>query len=179
MAPNKLLGAPNSIFQANDFQQGCYMKYYSYLVEAVKNAGNEIFWQGGCSSEQLKKLEELLGLTLPSSFKDFLKTYGGGGVIDAEISGIEDNDALIDTGGTVYGDTSTARKDYGLPDELAVIYFRDDEVCWCLDARNKKEDSEYPVVNYNLFSRKIENQLSDSFEQFFEEYLKLRASTLR
>ncbi len=145
------------------------------LIEKVEKSENEIFWFGSASVEQVDELEKLLKLSFPKSFKDFLQAYGGGGVVDAEISGIEDNDASLDYGGTVYGDTLVAREDYDLPDGLAVIFFRDDEICWCLDTRSVGLDVECPVVSYNLFDRKIDNIIAGDFNEFFREYLELRS----
>tara|TARA_Y100000296_G_scaffold36931_1_gene42760 strand:- start:172 stop:630 length:459 start_codon:yes stop_codon:yes gene_type:complete len=151
------------------------MKDYSELISRVEEAGNEIFWLGAASSDQIEALEKNLGCVLPESFKDFLSIYGGGGVVDAEISGIEDNDASIDFGGTVYGDTLTAREEYDLPKGLVVIFFRDDETCWCIDSRDALNSKEFPVVSYNLFKKKVDKKISDDFSIFFEEYFTLRS----
>ncbi|SBS34727.1 SMI1 / KNR4 family protein [Marinomonas spartinae] len=151
------------------------MNDYTNLIATIEKTGSEIYWLGSATDDQIKILEDLLEFNLPASFKEFLKLYGGGGVVEAEISGIENNDALNDSGGTVYGDTLTVREDYQLPEKLAVIFFRDDEVCWCIDASNSKTQDEFPIVSYNLFSRKVDRKISDSFENFFEEYLTLRS----
>lgn len=151
------------------------MQEFNQLIEGVKKAGHEIFWFGPASDDQVSKLEDLLQLRLPESFKEFLKAYGGGGVIGAEISGIEENDASLDSGGTVYGDTLTAREDYELPDGLVVIFFRDDEICWCLDTTSEGPNGECPVVSYSLFHRKIDNKIADNFNDFLKEYLELRS----
>lgn len=144
------------------------------LIEKVEKNGHEIFWQGKATREQVEKLQLLLNVKLPESFKSFLLEFGGGGVIDAEISGIEDNNAEIDNGGTVYGDTLLCREEYDLPEYLVTIFFRDDEVCWCLDTKEFGQTRECPVVSYNLFSKVIEGKIANDFELFFKAYLELR-----
>ncbi|MCW8876716.1 MAG: SMI1/KNR4 family protein [Kangiellaceae bacterium] len=148
---------------------------YDKLIQQVESKGNETFWFGKTDIVQVEKLESMLGLILPSSFKEFLENYGGGGIVESEISGIEDNDAELDYGGTVWGDTVTCREDYELPDNLAVIFFKDDEVCWCLDCNLLNEFNECPVVSYNLFNKSVDREMSSSFKDFFVEYLELRA----
>lgn len=89
------------------------------------------------------------------------------GGVGAEISGIESGDAGIESGGTVLGDTRECRARYQLPEGLVVIYFHDDEVCWCLDAR-ENEGGEWPVVSYDVFRGVVDRQISANFYSFFK-----------
>lgn len=141
------------------------------LAAAAEGAGYEIFWLGAASTGEIDKLETLVGITLPPSFRDFLGRYGGGGVVDAEISGIEDDDAAKATGGTVWGDTQACRARFDLPEGLAVVYFHDDEICWAIDGRGE----ERPVVSYNLPLRKIDREIAPDFEAFLRLHLGLYA----
>jgi hypothetical protein len=151
------------------------MAEYDELAGAITAAGNEIFWLGAASGEQVRRVEALLGVALPSSFRRFVESYGGGGVIGAEISGIEDNDAELESSGTVVGDTKTCRDRYDLPAHLVVIYFHDDEVCWCLDT-SESVDGECPVVSYNIFSRKVDRVIAKDFSSFMQQHLGLYAN---
>jgi hypothetical protein len=151
------------------------MAEYDDLVGAITTAGNEIFWLGAASEEQVRLAEILLGVPLPRSFRHFIESYGGGGVIGAEISGIEDNDASLESGGTIVGDTRTCRSQYGLPSHLIVIYFHDDEVCWCLNT-SESIDDECPVVSYNLFTRKVDRVIANDFSSFMRNHLTLYAN---
>ena len=67
------------------------MAEYDELAVAAEKAGYEIFWLGPVAANEVKRLEELLEVALPRSFKKFLEDYGGGGVVSAEVSGIEEN----------------------------------------------------------------------------------------
>lgn len=134
-------------------------------------AQDEVYWLGACDESQINILENKLNLSLPNELKEFILLVGGGGVVGEEISGIVDNDALADSGGAIYYGTCQCRKEYSLPSDMAVIYFKDDDVCWCVDCRKNTYGQ---IVNYDLFSRKISNVLAPSFRFFFEEYVNLR-----
>jgi len=73
----------------------------------------------------------------------------------------------------MYGDTLTCRDDYELPENLVVIFFKDDEICWCLDTSENIE-GEYPVVSYSLYKKKVDSRIATSFSEFFKQYLELR-----
>lgn len=150
------------------------MAEYDELIAAVTTAGNEIAWLGTASRDQINSVEELLGVPLSSTFRRFLEDYGGGGVVGAEVSGIEDNDAALSTGGTLVGDTATCRNRFHLPPHLVVIYFHDDEVCWCLDT-SKGAGGECPVVSYNVFTRKVDAEIAKDFSSFMHQHLALCA----
>jgi len=141
------------------------------LAAAAARAGYEIFWLGAASPGEIDRLETLVGITLPESFRDFLARHGGGGIVDAEISGIENDDAARATGGTVWGDTQACRTRFGLPDGLAVVYFHDDETCWAIDGRGETR----PVVSYNLPLRRIDREIAPDFEAFLRLHLGLYA----
>lgn len=148
------------------------MGEFDSLAEAVTEAGREIFWLGPASEEQVARVEALFGVSLPESFRRFLKSYGGGGVIGAEVSGIEDDDAELDNGGTLLGDTKVCRERHQLPPNLIVIYFQDGEVCWCLDT-SKNVEGEYPVVSYNVFTKEVDRNIAADFSSFMRHHLSL------
>jgi len=150
------------------------MAEYKELVAAIEAAGYEIFWQGASSGDQIDHVENLLGTSLPGSFRRFLEGYGGGGVINAEVSGIEGNDAALASCGTVVGDTILCRDRYELPLHLVVIYFHDQEVCWCLDT-SRTAGGECPVVSYNIFTRKVDREIARDFASFMQHHLALYA----
>lgn len=144
------------------------------LIQQLDQSRNDVFWQGGTSCESINKLESLLGLQLPASLKGFLHACGGGGVVEQELSGIEDNDPTLQHRGTIYGDTLRCREDYALPKHLIVIYLGADDVVWCLDASDFDEE-ECPVVSFDVFSGST-RPFAINFFQFFAHYVMLRIS---
>jgi hypothetical protein len=133
-------------------------------IKIIENSNIDYFWQGKACSSTILEIENKLGITIPSDFKQFLLETGGGGFIDYEISGIEDNDPSNDNGGTIIGDTFKCRQEYKLPNNLIVIYFKDDEICWCLDEKTNN------VISFNVFTGTIDKKISDTFEQFLSDY---------
>ncbi|WP_233237925.1 SMI1/KNR4 family protein [Bordetella sp. LUAb4] len=148
------------------------MDEYDILVKKVEAAGFEVKWYGAVDPLQIERLELITSISLPNSFKDFLGTYGGGGIISADVSGIARNNAEIDSGGTVFGDTMTCRAGYDLPAHLAVIYFHQDEICWCLDT-SSFVNGECPVVSFDIFGRRIDSLIASDFSSFMVRHLTL------
>ncbi len=146
------------------------MAHTEELIARLEAAGLDIFWQGGATPDQIDRVEQRLALRLPSAFRQFLALCGGGGVVEREISGIEENDAALEYAGTVVGDTLACRASFALPLHLAVIYSHDDEVCWCLDTEDTG-DGDCRVVSYSLARRRIDGVIAPGFEAFFETYV--------
>lgn len=79
------------------------------------------------------------------------------------MSDIEDNDPLADLGGIVYYDAIYCQDQYQLPSNLASIYFKDDEVCWCPPPNSLDE-----IACYDLYSMNKNKKLHDSFKSFLQ-----------
>jgi antitoxin YobK len=145
------------------------------LIHQLDQSGEDVFWQGHASEASIERLESLLATRLPTSFRHFLRNYGGGGVAEEEVSGIENDDAALQHRGTIYGDTLQCRELYGLPNNLIVIYFvPDGDIVWCLDISRFHGD-ECPVVSFDVFSKSTK-PIAPSFNDFLAEYLTLRIS---
>ena len=147
------------------------MHKYQDLITKLDNSDEETFWLGPATAEQIKILENILGIKLPEDFVDFLSVCGGGGAADSEICGVENNDATLDNGGTVNYSTMYCRSEFELPSHFAVIYLKDDEVCWAIDCGPTENGQ---VISYDLFKRKPSKKIAENFYSFFEEYVKLR-----
>jgi len=147
------------------------------LLERLNSSGEPVFWQGPTGNEAIDRVERLLSIKLPPSFRAFLRLCGGGGVEGSEISGIEEGDPSLENKGTVLGDTKRCREEFGLPSHLAVIYFSEEGVCWCLDSSNPDLSEEYRVVSFSLFSERIDARLADDFLGFFSQYVESRTSS--
>lgn len=142
------------------------------LIDKLNSSSkHEIYWLGAADKIQISNLENALMLTFPEDFKVFLEKTGGGGVIEQEISGIEDNNYLAEFGGTIFYDTNYCRNEFSSPDNLIVIYFKDDKIFWCVDT---SENNKGVITSFNLFSKKIAKNLFLSFYDFFKEYVELR-----
>ena len=78
------------------------------------------------TSDMIESAQELLGLTIPQQFTDYLKNYGHGGIGGVEILGI----GL--TGAMLFLETTLRYRKYGLPQNLLVIE-NVDEWVYCID----------------------------------------------
>ena len=148
------------------------MAEYDDLAKKVEANGWSTYWYGPAPEAEIVRLEQLLSAKLPASFKRFLREYGGGGIGDRSISGIEAGNAANRGGGTVYGDTLRCRQVHELPNGLVVVLFYDDEVCWCLDTTSFAGE-ECPVVAYDVFKREVDRTIAPSFAAFMTERLTL------
>lgn len=146
------------------------------VIAPLDQSGADIFWQGAADESSIARVEELLGFKLPLSLRSFLLRYGGGGIVGEEISGIESNNPELRSRGTLLGDTFRCRTENGLPAFLAVIYYTDAGICWCIDCSNHDATGECPVMSYSLKLRRTDGQIAISFLEFLKEYVALRAS---
>lgn len=147
------------------------------LAAAVEAKGHAVEWYGPSAPSTVDRLQQLLGLSLPPSFVDFLVVYGGGGLVNAPISGIWRGDPGATGGGTVLFDTQECRSRFALPEGLAVVHFdrESDEVCWCIDCRDPQRRG-WPIVSYDVFHHRIDATLSADFGDFVRQHFELRAS---
>ncbi|MFJ2366576.1 SMI1/KNR4 family protein [Pseudomonas sp. NPDC087697] len=148
------------------------MQSYQHLINKLDTSSEETFWFGASSKDQIAKLEKILELKFPQDFIEFLETCGGGGVVESEICGIENNDASLEPGATVNYSTTYCRTNYELPNNLAVIYLKDDEVCWVIDCSATGNGK---VLSYDLFKNNTSKVIAENFYSFFDEYVELRS----
>jgi hypothetical protein len=146
------------------------------LIERLDASELDVFWYGPGTRQTIEALEGLFGHSLPPSYRVFLELAGGGGVEESEISGIVDGEPHLQQRGGAWWDTMYCREHFALPPRFIVIFFADDEVCWCLDTARPREDGELPVIAYDVFSRKPDRQIAPDFLSFFREYVELRAT---
>ena len=143
------------------------------LIDRCKAAGYKFEFFGPQDDRRIDELAIALGVALSPSFRDFLRQYGGGGIVGEWISGIYSGQPLVRQVGTVYGDTLRMREQVKLPPHLVVIYTQDDEVVWCLDTTKRHQNGENPVVSFDISGRSQPSSIADSFGSFFRDYLEM------
>ena len=111
------------------------------LVELIKKWGDKTFFVGEADANRIGKIEQMLGVKLPESYKWFLNKYGHGGVFGVEIfgSGLAEIPSCVSS--------TISWREFGLPEYLVVI--EDDGADWiyCLDT-SSMVDNECPVVDW-------------------------------
>lgn len=151
------------------------MDRYDELIAAVEETGETLEFFGPQKEESIAALAQLLGVSLPPSYIEFLKRFGGGGTVGSGISGIYGDMPQALNDGTAYGDTIRTRTDFALPDHLIVVYRDESDAIWCLDTGATDATKEYPVVAYDAGRRRVSTTIAASFADFFENYLRVRA----
>lgn len=137
---------------------------YSGLQEFIKKYDKDDDFTGGVSKDKVKETEQKLQVSLPESYKWFLKNYGSGGSFGIDIIGYDC------VGASVVTATKDHQKYYGLIDGIVVIEDID-ELAYCLDT-NKMKNGECPVImwdNQEGYGRK----LADNFVDYFSDRLEL------
>ncbi len=140
---------------------------FSHFAAKLDAAGCTTFWFGAANNDEVVRLGELLGVSLPVEFAEFLRQLGGGGVEGAELTGL-DGVANEEGAGTVLGETKRLREDFSLPRHLVVVRLDDDEYAWCLDCSGQARGV---VVGVELGVDKTPSLVADGFAAFFEEYV--------
>lgn len=123
---------------------------------------NGDFTHAVVTEDMLKESESRLGAKLPEEYKQFLKTFGHGGIGGIEVLGIGKN-------GTMLFETETIKyRDYGMPNNLLIIE-NCDEWVYCIDVNNGKVVmwsggcASYSNA-YNCFNEFLQDRVNDILE---------------
>lgn len=132
------------------------------LVDEYEEEGD--FSYTPFTDEMKTTAEESLGLTIPTQYLDFLKTFGQGGICGVEILGVSAEDTL-----DFVEETQDYRED-GLPDGLIVIENCDEWVC-CIDCATGKVvswayDEEAPRLDFRSFNAFVIDRFKEAAEDF-------------
>ena len=136
---------------------------YRIIYQLIERFGEDAFFVGKATQTQIKEIEQLLGVTLPNSYKTFLNEFGHGGVTGLEING----QGLGKVASCVEA-TLNWRK-FQLPPNLVVIEDAGTDWIYCLDT-SRMRDGECPVVDWEQ-NRGIGNQRFETFYDYFKTRL--------
>lgn len=143
--------------------------------ELIANHPDSADFYGGVSDALIAQSENVLGLSFPPSYKEFLKKLGAGAIRGIELYGLID-DPEDDTNGPpdALWYTQTLRKDFGLPQSMIAISETGFGPIYVIDTSEKDERGESPV--YIWFQRKMDkdadqfgNWLYDQLESMLNE----------
>lgn len=123
-------------------------------------------FEGKKDKKLILKAQEILGLTFPPSYFDFLQNYGCGDAGGFEIYGIINDNFEKNSVPDAIGVTLSERKINNLDSHL-IIVAASDEYFYCIDTSIKNSDNESPVreilPNLNICDC---NVVADSFGKF-------------
>lgn len=129
------------------------------IIQLINKVSDNALFVGKADEPRIKEIEYSLNVTLPESYKWFLRELGHGGVSGIEILG----NGLGKIPSCVRS-TNFWRK-YGLPAFLVVIEDEGEDWIYCLDT-SKLSNNECPVVNWEQ-NAGIGNIYFAAFHDFF------------
>jgi hypothetical protein len=131
----------------------------------------EADFEGPADALLIAAAERTLGLTLPSSYKEFLARYGAGDIAGEEFYGvIHENFQQSGIPDAVWL-TMNERRSSSLPHELVIVYTSGDGVYFALDCQTLNEDGECPVVAWGPAASKEIEAVAEDFGQFLRNTL--------
>ncbi|MEE9492701.1 MAG: transcriptional repressor [Gammaproteobacteria bacterium] len=159
---------PQSTATIDTEQDTCIDKGYKNhnFDEALEliNANGGGYFEGTKTPGLIEKAENSLGFLFPPSYKLFLSTLGCGDIDGMEFYGIRDDDFESHGAPDAVCLTLNERKS-GLPNNLLLIYMREDGAYCALDTGQINADGENPVVTYEL--NVSQKHIADDFGAFF------------
>lgn len=138
------------------------MDYKEQILKLIQDYGEEDDFTGVSNSANILKVEEMLGLKLPKSYKWFIENYGHGGINGVEVYGISKADIP-----SCVRHTNNYRQ-YGLPVELVVIE-NCDEWLYCIDT-GKMVDDECPIVRWDKNSKSTFLSFNNFYEYLYNRF---------
>jgi len=140
------------------------MAFFRHGAESLRQAGCRTFWFGPVSAEALSRDSELLGVSLPDAFVEFVLTLGGGGVEGAEINGV-DPGGDVSGGGTFVAATRRVARRFGIQPNFIVLSEDEGEWAECLDCGSGR------VVGFEIGGGSDPMLLARDFREYFQNYV--------
>ena len=152
-------------------------KYFMNYLKRLKQSG-EFEYSLGANAEEIKHIEEELGILLPEAYMDFLSECGSCNYGDVYINGIYKEKDTISY--PVVELTKQLREDLHLSEDFIVLHYEVDEFLTLYQVSNKIRLKDAKVfeaeVYYNDkgdFEIDKPTPMFDSFEEYFEDFLDL------
>lgn len=139
--------------------------------EIIEDNIEESDFVGKIKDVSITKLEELLNIVLPYSYKRFIQNYGCGDIFGIEIYGIVSDDKIqVDGIPSLYWLIKVLREE-GLHNNYIAFSETGDGKYFILDTSNINEENECPVYIWSPGNFQVE-KISSSFGVFLYETLK-------
>ena len=152
-------------------------KYFMNYLKRLKQSG-EFEYSLGANAEEIKHIEEELGILLPEAYMDFLSECGSCNYGDVYINGIyKEKDSISYP---VVELTKQLREDLHLSEDFIVLHYEVDEFLTLYKVSNGVRLKDAKVFEAEVFCNdKGEFEIDkptpmfDSFEEYFEDFLDL------
>ena len=148
-----------------------------YYLKRLKQSG-EFEYSLGANAEEIKPIEEELGILLPEAYMDFLSECGSCNYGDVYINGIyKEKDSISYP---VVELTKQLREDLHLSEDFIVLHYEVDEFLTLYKVSNKVRLKDAEVFEAEVYCNDKGNfeidkpmPIFDSFEEYFEDFLDL------
>ena len=148
-----------------------------YYLKRLKQSG-EFEYSLGANAEEIKPIEEELGILLPEAYMDFLSECGSCNYGDVYINGIYKEKNSISY--PVVELTKQLREDLHLSEDFIVLHYEVDEFLTLYKVSNKVRLKDAEVFEAEVYCNDKGNfeidkpmPIFDSFEEYFEDFLDL------
>ena len=152
-------------------------KYFMNYLKRLKQSG-EFEYSLGANAEEIKHIEEELGILLPEAYMDFLSECGSCNYGDVYINGIyKEKDSISYP---VVELTKQLREDLHLSEDFIVLHYEVDEFLTLYKVSNRVRLKDAEVFEADVYCNdkgafEIDKPtpMFDSFEEYFEDFLDL------
>ena len=152
-------------------------KYFMNYLKRLKQSG-EFEYSLGANAEEIKHIEEELGILLPEAYMDFLSECGSCNYGDVYINGIyKEKDSISYP---IVELTKQLREDLHLSEDFIVLHYEVDEFLTLYKVSNKIRLKDAEVFEADVYCNdkgafEIDKPtpMFDSFEEYFEDFLDL------
>ena len=152
-------------------------KYLMNYLKRLKQSG-EFEYSLGANAEEIKHIEEELGILLPEAYMDFLSECGSCNYGDVYINGIyKEKDSISYP---VVELTKQLREDLHLSEDFIVLHYEVDEFLTLYKVSKKVRLKDAEVFEAEVYCNDKGNfeidkptPIFDSFEEYFEDFLDL------
>ena len=152
-------------------------KYFMNYLKRLKQSG-EFEYSLGANAEEIKHIEEELGILLPEAYMDFLSECGSCNYGDVYINGIyKEKDSISYP---VVELTKQLREDLHLSEDFIVLHYEVDEFLTLYKVSNRVRLKDAEVFEAEVYCNdkggfEIDKPtpMFDSFEEYFEDFLDL------
>jgi len=122
------------------------MQELKLALDLIQRNPDRCLFAGEREETVIKLAEDALGFSFPPTYRMFLERLGAGSFGGEEIYGVIDEN-FVDSGvPDAVWTTLRGRREWGLPDQLLVVYFDGGTDYFALDTSKRNDDDESPVV---------------------------------
>ncbi len=144
---------------------------FEKIITELETKGIDLEFFGAVPDTEINQAEMRLGVNFPEAYKQFLRKWGRGGMAaGSQISGLVPGNPLMESFGTVVGDTEEARQRFGIDRDYIIIHAEVDEIYWGLKSSDSTCTVVAPVYSIDVLNGNKVKKISESFPSLLSDY---------